>query len=115
MLQIVRWLLIGIIFLLALAFALANQGQTVSVRFLKWQSDILPLYIYLYLAFAAGLLSGLVITALGAMKLKRDVHRLNRENHKIQQELDRMRNVSIDEDADDADMTTENQVTSVDK
>jgi len=84
--------------LVVLGFALQNQGQTVSVTVLKWQSPIVPLYLLLYLAFAAGMAFWVLISALSIFKLKGEKLKLQRENKKITQELNRMRNANIEED-----------------
>ena len=97
---IVRWILIALIILIILAFALYNQEQTVYVKFLKWQSANLPLYLFLYLAFAFGMIFWVVVSALNILKLKNQIYRLQRENRKTQQELDRLRNVNIEEDVE---------------
>ena len=94
---IVRWIVSAILILLFLLFAFYNQ-DTLTVDFLKWTSPPLPLYIFLYIAFALGLLFWLLISALNTIKLRADIHRLQRENRKIRIELDRLRNVSIEEE-----------------
>ena len=95
--SIVRWVLIALLILVVLGFALQNQSETVSVRILKWQSPVLPLYMILYIAFAAGLLFWVLMSAMTFIKLKSDVVKAQRENKKLAQELNRMRNVSIHE------------------
>lgn len=106
---IVRWILIALLILIVLGFALQNQSQTVSVRFLKWQSPVLPLYLYLYLSFGAGLLFWVLISALNTIKLKGEIFKLNRENRKIRDELNRLRNVTIEEDIDTPDPEEEEE------
>jgi uncharacterized integral membrane protein len=98
--SIVRWILIALLILVVLGFALQNQSETVSVRILKWQSPVLPLYMILYAAFAAGLLFWVLMSAMTFLKLKGDVVKAQRENKKLTQELNRMRNVSIHEDSE---------------
>ncbi len=98
--SIVRWVLIALLILVVLGFALQNQSETVSVRILKWQSPVLPLYMILYIAFAAGLLFWVLMSAMTFIKLKSDVVKAQRENKKMAQELNRMRNVSIHEDSE---------------
>jgi uncharacterized integral membrane protein len=95
---IVRWVIIALLILIVLGFALQNQEQTVSVRILRWQSPVLPLYLFLYLSFGAGLLFWVLISALNTIKLRGEIFKLNRENRKIREELNRLRNVSIEDD-----------------
>ena len=79
---IVRWILIALIVLVILAFAIYNMEQTVYVKFLKWQSANLPLVLFLYLSFAFGMLFWVVVSAFNILKLKNQIHRLQRENRK---------------------------------
>jgi len=94
---IVRWILGALLIIIILGFALQNQDQTVTVKIIKWQSPILPLYFFLYLSYAAGILTWLLVSTLNILKLKGDVHKLHREKRKIMDELNRMRNANIDE------------------
>ena len=94
---VVRWILGALLIIIILGFALQNQDQTVTVKIIKRQSPVLPLYFFLYLAYAAGILTWLLVSTLNILKLKGDVHKLNREKKKIIEELNRMRNANIDE------------------
>jgi uncharacterized integral membrane protein len=94
---IIRWILVALLIIVILGFALQNQEQTVSVNILKWKSPVLPLYLFLYLSFIAGLLFWILISVLHMIKLKGDNFQLQRENQKIRNELNRLRNASIDE------------------
>lgn len=94
---VVRWILGALLIIIILGFALQNQDQTVTVKIIKWQSPVLPLYFFLYLAYAAGILTWLLVSTLNILKLKGDVHKLNREKRRIMEELNRMRNANIDE------------------
>ncbi len=97
---IFRWVISAILILLILFFAFENQSQLVSVKFLKWQTPNLPLYLFLYIAFGAGLLFWVFISTINMFKLRSEIHRLNRDNQKIKAELGRLRNVSIEDDDD---------------
>lgn len=101
---IVRWVLIALLILLILGFALQNQQQTVSVKILNWKSPVLPLYIFLYISFGAGLLFWVLISMLNMLKLKGEIHRLQRENRKVKDELNRLRNVSIEEEVESTEL-----------
>ncbi len=95
---IIRWIISAFVILIILGFALQNQEQMVSVRVLTWQSPNLPLYLFLYVAFAAGVLIWALISALNIIKLKGDVHKLQRDNRRVTDELNRLRNVNIEEE-----------------
>ena len=95
---IIRWIISAFVILIILGFALQNQEQMVSVRVLTWQSPNLPLYLFLYIAFAAGVLVWALISALNIIKLKGDLRKLQKDNRKITDELNRLRNVNIEEE-----------------
>ena len=99
---IVKWILFILFFLILVGFALQNQSQEVSVVILKgkWQTVNLPLWVFLYAAFAIGVLFSIIISILNIIKLKTENMRLQKQHRKVKEELNRLRNVSIDEDAD---------------
>ena len=96
--QVIRWFFIAVFMLLILGFALYNQEQQVSVRFLRWQSANLPLYLLLYIAYGAGVLTWVVVSSLNLIARNRVIARLRKEKRKVQEELDRLRNASLDEE-----------------
>lgn len=96
--EIVRWAFIILFMLIFLGFALQNQDQTVSVKILTWQTKNLPLYSFLYMAFALGLLLATIVALINMIKLRATIAKLQRENKKVRDELDRQRNASIDDD-----------------
>ena len=98
---IVRWILTALIILLILGFALQNQEQTVSVRILNWTTPNLPLYFFLYAAFAAGVLIWAVVSAFHMLKLKKTIHRLEKKNSRTQRELDKLRNITIESEEEE--------------
>jgi uncharacterized integral membrane protein len=94
---IIRWILIILVFLIFLGFALQNQEQMVSVRILQWMSPNMPLYWPLYIAFVGGVLLCILVVVMKVLKFKGDIHQLQRENRKIREELNRLRNANIEE------------------
>ena len=97
---IFRWILAALVIIVVLGFALQNQDQTVSVRVITYQSPVLPLYTFLYIAFGIGFLFWLAIFLFNSIKLKSEIATLQRENKKVRKELNRMRNVNIDDEAE---------------
>lgn len=96
---ILRWILGALLIIIILGFALQNQDQTVSVKIIKWQSPVLPLYFFLYISFGAGILTWVLVSAINILKLKGDILKLQKENRKTRDELNRLRNVNIEEEA----------------
>lgn len=95
---IIKWILAFVFMLVILLFGFQNMEQTASVRFLNWTSSNLPLCLFLYAAFVFGMLFGLLICLLNILKLKTRSHKLAKENRKIKEELNRLRNVNIEEE-----------------
>ena len=95
---IIRWLLGALLIIVILGFALQNQDQTASVQLLKWQSPVMPLYFFLYLAFIAGLLTWLLFSTLNILKVKGENLGYQREIKKLKAELNRMRNAGIEDE-----------------
>ena len=95
---IIKWILIAIVILFILLFAFENQDQQTFIKFIKWQSVDLPLYIFLYISFGLGMLFWLLISIFKILKFKGKILSLTRANHKLREELDRLRNANIEEE-----------------
>ncbi|MCD6115989.1 LapA family protein [bacterium] len=93
-----RWILTALVILIILGFALQNQEQTVSVHVLNWTTSNLPLYFILYISFAAGVLTWVLVSMLNMLKLKNTIHKLEKQNTKIREELNKLRNINIDDE-----------------
>jgi uncharacterized integral membrane protein len=93
-----RWILTIFFILIVLLFAIQNQDQEVSVRFLNHETSGLPLYLILYIAFAAGILFWFLFSTLYVLKIKGQMRKFQKENQKIKQELNRLRNANIEEE-----------------
>ncbi len=85
---------------LVLVFAMENNEQKASVQFLQWQTVIMPIWILILLSLIIGLAIGLLLTTGLVIQANRDKRRYQKEMKRIQAELNRMRNVSIEEDSD---------------
>jgi uncharacterized integral membrane protein len=95
---LIRWLVTIFFILLVLLFAIQNQEQEVSVRLLNWQSSTLPLYLFIYIAFATGIAFWFLFSAAYLLKLKGRERKIQKENKKIKEELNRLRNANIEEE-----------------
>ncbi len=94
---ILRWIVGALIIILIIGFALQNTNQQVTVTFVKWQSVNLPLWVVMYVSFAVGILFWLVVSILQILGLKNTNRKSQKEIKKLRQELDRLRNVSVEE------------------
>jgi uncharacterized integral membrane protein len=94
---IVRWILGAIFIALIIGFAMQNTEQKVNVIFLKWQSIDMPLWVIMYVAFISGMLFWLVVSILRVVTLKVENRKGKKEIQKLKDELNRLRNVSVEE------------------
>jgi lipopolysaccharide assembly protein A len=74
----VRFLVAALVFVALLLLALSNT-ETVTLRFFHIASHQSPLAFVVFVAFAAGVATGLVAGAARAARLKRQLMRLRRE------------------------------------
>ncbi len=93
----VRWVAAVLVVLALVVLATQNSTLQVVVRFYKWQSVELPLWVVMYLCYGAGLLTWLVISLVRVFALRGEIHRLSKHNQKLQAELGRLRNISVQE------------------
>jgi uncharacterized integral membrane protein len=95
---IIRWILGALFVLLIIWFAMQNTEATVVVKFIKWQTVGLPLWVVMYLSFAAGVLTWLIVSVIRVVALKNETRKVKKENKRLQEELNRLRNVSVEEE-----------------
>ena len=94
---ILRWVFIGIIFLVILGFSLSNT-QMVQITVLDWQSGDIPIYWVIYIAFAAGMVVFFFVAAYHHVHYKLSLRKCQQKINQLSQELDRLRTVSIEDD-----------------
>jgi len=94
---ILKWILGAILIILVLGFALQNQAEVVNVRILNWFSPELPLYFIVYISFAFGMFTWLLTSIFKIMQLKNDSRLLKKQNQLLQNELNKLRNLSVEE------------------
>ena len=79
--HVVRWL-VGIALFLALVFLALQNSEQVTLRFYHWWSWQAPLIFIVLVAFAIGVAAGLLAGAVRSARLKRQIGRMRREQHK---------------------------------
>lgn len=104
---IVRWLLIGIIFLVVLVTTLQNS-QLIVLEFFGWQSSQMPIYLVTCFAFAAGMVVILLISAYHQLQRQFEIGRCRKQIKRLQNELEALKSESADEN----DYPSENGITS---
>ena len=81
MMQLFRWIVAGAVFI-ALLFLSFQNADTVTLRFFHFASWQAPLVFVVLIAFAAGVAAGLLAGVLRSARLKRQISKLRREQHK---------------------------------
>ena len=95
---IIKWILWVIIVLFIIYFGTQN-AQLVNVNFIKWTSPDLHLWVVMYLSFGIGILTWLFASIFKVLQLKTEMRKVNKENTNLRQELDNLRNISIEDEA----------------
>lgn len=92
-----RWIITAIMIILIIGFAMQNTHQQVVVQFVNYETIPLPLWIVMYLSFAVGLLLWLLVSIMQILGYKNQLRKQKKENKSLKLELDRLRNVSIED------------------
>jgi uncharacterized integral membrane protein len=95
---IIRAFIIAVLMILIILFAYQNQAQTATVEFLKWKSPTLPLFVLLMGSFSLGVFLWFIVSTFMIFNLKRINIKTLKEKKGIQAELERLRNVEIEEE-----------------
>lgn len=96
---IIKWILWVLVLLFIIYFGAENSTQTVYIKFIKWRSPDLQLWVLMYLSFGFGILVWLFASIFKILQLKNEIRKTNKENSTLRKELDKMRNISIEEDS----------------
>jgi len=92
--------LLLVVFVVVLGFALLNQGKTVDIVFFfpeEAHTYNVHAIFALFGAFVAGMLVWFFISLGHDIKVRRDASRLRKENKKLVEELNALRNIHLDE------------------
>ena len=79
--NVVRWIVSTVVFLLLLLLSLQNT-EPVTVRFYHWFAWQAPLIFLLLIAFAAGVAAGLLASLVRSARLRRQLGRLRKEHRR---------------------------------
>ena len=92
---IVRWTLIATIIIVILGLALQNN-ELVEISIFKWQSGKIPIYLVIYIAFAAGMIVFLLLSVYYQIQAQMDLRRCRREMRRLQNQLEQMKGQQVD-------------------
>jgi uncharacterized integral membrane protein len=98
--KIIQILIYVLLLAVLLVFAMGNNEQTVSVKFLGWQTVQMPVWMLVMLTLIIGLVLGLVLTTGLVLKANGEKRAVQKEFKKVKAELNRMRNVPVEEETD---------------
>ncbi|GBE30225.1 hypothetical protein BMS3Bbin04_01257 [bacterium BMS3Bbin04] len=84
---IIRWIVLVVIIVAVLGFSLQNQGQIDGITLLNWYSGPIPLYVALFVAFALGMISFLLIAVFQQLQTLSELGRMKRQKKKLEAKL----------------------------
>lgn len=96
----VNWINILLVIVLtsfATMFAMANL-QSVSIHFLGVSSAEIPVYVPVFISFFLGFAGGVLALSFSRRKHKQEIAWLRAEHHRLQQEVDNLRNIPLQDD-----------------
>ena len=94
---IAKWILGVILIIIVLGFSLQNQHEVVNIHVFNWMSPELPLYFIIYLSFALGILTWLLVSIVKTLQLKADIRQYKKQSQQLQDELNKLRNLSVED------------------
>jgi len=98
--KIIKILIYVGIFALFLFFAMYNNQQMVSIHLLVWQTPNIPVWILIFISLILGLILGLILVTSAVVSANTEKKRFQKELKTTKEELNRLRNVSIEEEVD---------------
>jgi len=93
---IVRWILIASVIILILGLALQND-DLVELSFFTWNTGEIPVYMVIYLSFAAGMIVFLLLSIFHSVQQSFTIGKQKRTIRKLEAELDNFRTAAADE------------------
>lgn len=100
--RIVKLILIILVMAVIITFVILNNEQQAAIKFIKWSSPNLPIWIICLLSALVGfILTFFFVHAPGSIKLNARIKSLNKEIKTLTTELNRLRNAGLDEESVD--------------
>ncbi len=97
--RVFHWIILVIILVLVVAIFTQNNQTLGTVKIFKWKtSPDWPISYSLLLAGLAGYLLSLLVAVINQIRLRAQIGHLKRENRQVREELDRLRNLAVEED-----------------
>ncbi len=95
-----NWINVVVVLLLtslATMFALSNMTP-VRIAFAGMISGAIPVYVPVFVAFIIGFAGGMLSLSFSRQKHKQEIRRLRRDNERLQQEVDNLRNFPLQDE-----------------
>ena len=97
--RVFNWIILIVILVLIVAIFTQNNQTLGTVKIFKWQtSPDWPISYSLLLAGILGYLLSLIVAIINQLRLRAQIGHLKRENRQVREELDRLRNLAVEED-----------------
>jgi uncharacterized integral membrane protein len=97
--RIFHGIILIVVLVLVVAIFTQNNQTLGTTKIFKWQtSPDWPISYSLLLAGLAGYLLSLLVAVINHLRLRAQIGRLKRENRQVREELDRLRNLAVEED-----------------
>jgi len=93
---IVRWIIVASVIILILGLALQND-DLVELSFFTWNSGEIPVYMVIYLSFAAGMIVFLLLSIFHSVQQSFVIRKQKRTIRKLEAELDSFRTAVAEE------------------
>ncbi|MEE4310493.1 MAG: LapA family protein [candidate division KSB1 bacterium] len=104
---IIRWVLWVLLLLFVIYFGAENSSQMVRIKFANWQTPELQLWVVMFFSFAVGMIVWLLGSIFKILQLKTEIRKANKANTNLKKELDKLRNITIDEDLAESNVESE--------
>ena len=91
-------MIIFILIVLALVYFLMNNNDLATVNLLYKQTDQIPVANVMLISFGIGIIVGFLMAVTSIVSAKNTSRQLRSKNKKLTDELNRLRNVNIDEE-----------------
>ena len=95
-----NWMNVVVVLLLtslATMFALSNMSP-VRISFAGMTSTPIPVYVPVFVAFIVGFAGGMLSLSFSRQKHKQEIRRLRRDNERLRQEVDNLRNFPLQDE-----------------
>ncbi|MBN1780194.1 LapA family protein [bacterium] len=99
--KLMNILIFVVLFIIFVTFAMQNNQQMAPVTFFMWQSPNMPIWTIIFISMIIGTAIGFVLTVSVLLNANREKKKLLKDIKTTKAELNRMRNVSIDEEIEE--------------